>query len=169
MAPNYVAYDLDGGRRFPLASMAALVSGPRWRAAAAPPPGWTAEGFDDDRWGLAQPRGYVPDLPVATAYPGTEATLMTCGAAGACAFRGTLVLPKAPVQAVLSLATRGRYELYTNGALAARGGHCLRDWRQEDFRLERRLRAGANVLALSVDACGQGAPAAFVELRAAAP
>lgn len=169
VAPNYVAYDLDRGRRFPPGSMAELASGVRWRAAATPPSGWTAEAFDDEGWAPAQPRGNVPDLPLDSAYPGTEGTLMTCGAAAACAFRGTLVAPRAPAQAVLSLATRGRYALYVNGAPAAQGARCLREWKQEDFRLERRLRAGVNQVALHVDACGQGAPAAFVELRAALP
>lgn len=171
VAPNYVAYDLDHGRRFPLASMVTLPSGPGWRATAAPAAGWTADGFAlaDTAWPAAQPRGNLPDFVPAAAYPGTEGALMTCGIAEACAFRAPLTLPAAPVQAVLALATRGRFELSVNGVPAARGARCRAGWWQEDFRIERRLRAGPNVLALRVEGCGAGAPAAFVELRAALP
>jgi hypothetical protein len=169
VAPNYFAYDLDRNRRFPPGSIVPVLSGPLWPTSDAPPPGWMAPGFDDRAWGASQLVPAAENLVIAEVYPGTEAALVTCGPAREeCAFRHAFTLRDAPLQAALYLTTRGRYELYANGALAAKGESCARVWRKEDFRVERHLRAGTNVLALRVAHCGfETGPMAFLEMRVA--
>jgi 4-amino-4-deoxy-L-arabinose transferase-like glycosyltransferase len=166
VAWNWFVYDLDRGRRFPADSMLSFVSGPEWRT-GDPAGDWTQPGFDARSWSPAVVTA-EDGLPLPDAFPGTSAQVMTCAhGAPRCGFSLAFDLGASPAQAVIYLASRGGYQLHVNGRLAAAGSGCRAEYRVESARLTRALRAGANLLALQVEACGEASPRVLLEMRVA--